>query len=150
MVDDQRHLVAIASRLAHADRFANLCTVQSADSPKRFLHDPALPLELCGITQLLELAPAAGPEDRAKRSCARWRFAQNFHEICDRIARFYFAYPNASELAGNRAKAKNHSAVGAADALAVGKKICERELEFDALAQRRGEVRRCFFARQAP
>ena len=150
MVDDQRHLVAIGSRLRHAYRLANYCIVQAADSPERLLHDAALPLELCGITQLLELAPAAGPEDRAKRPCARRRFTQNFDQIGNRVARLYLADSNAGELARNWAKAKDDDAVGSADALAVGEKVRKGKLEFDALTQRRREVRRCFFGRQAP
>jgi hypothetical protein len=82
---------------------------------------------------MLQLTAAARAKDRAKRLCARCRFTPDFDQFGNRVARLYLGNSNVRELARKRSKAKDDDAGGATNALAVGEKIREGELEFDAL-----------------
>lgn len=99
---------------------------------------------------MLQLTPAARSEDRAERLRARGRFAQKFERVPNRVAGLYARDADARTLARKRTKRKDDDAAGSPDALAVGEKIGKVDLEFGALPQRRGRIRRCAAARQAP
>ena len=94
--------------------------------------------KLRGVVEVLQLTPAAGSKDRAKRTRARPAIRESISiDFGNRVALFYFDDSDARALVWKRTKAKDDEAAGAADALTVGEEIGKRELEFDALAQRR-------------
>ena len=99
---------------------------------------------------MLQLTSSAASENRTEGLSALRRFDEHFDTLGHGVPLLHLGDPHACSFAGKRPEAKNDDTLGAADALAVGEDIGERELEFGAFFERRVFVRRSAAARQAP
>jgi hypothetical protein len=109
--------------------------MQAADTLQRVGDNLSLPLELRGVSEVLDLTAAAIAEHGTERLRAIRRFRQKLEHFGDGVLRLDRDDPHAGAFRRERPEAKHDHAAASPDGLAVGHEAGKLDLAFVASAQ---------------